>query len=429
MSKRYPWAKWTLPAVVDPPDRLCFTIPVPDDPLHIAAFRGALLALASATKWQDDDAHTAKAVALVWREIYDLVVACEPCQPNIESWDEDMTALCEALRFQNGKLQGLCCGVWTDITGQPAQGFAPGASGTSTPPAAGGCSDYAAAISGNGYYYTLFTVNTGDTIAITNARGATYNPVTGTWYCPDGSAFFAGACFASTQVAAGNPMPAVLTGKLIAKIGATFYDVNTGGTFVVPAGITNQPVQFQFNYASIASSSGDVTFNIHYCNNAAATWSHTLNLATVNGHFVGFPYATEVGSIYVPGSGWTANQTRSNDGSATRRYTVNTIQYDWTTSTQINSIQYNYNITFGGNAGGSARTVTIQKIVGGVSTNLVTAATAAGAGQSQQYLTPTAMNGLRIAQTIDDAGAGNVGGGSGLIYQVVVTGQGFDPWA
>jgi len=282
MSKKYPWAKWTLPEVIDPP-RVCYTIPVPDDPMHKAAFRGALLALASATKWQDDTDHTAKDVALVWREIYDLVVECEECATSItESWDEDLTSMCEALRWQNGKLQALCCGTWTDITGQPAQGFQAGAlgNGSGVPAPGGGCQTYNMQLNAQGIAFLPYQVNTGDTILIANARGASYNSANGNWYCPDGSQFVLGACTPYTTTNGSNPMPAVVSGRLIAKIGATFYDVQAGSPFTVPAGVTGQPVNFQVNYPTLSSSSGNLTFDVQVCNNATATWTHVYDFRT-----------------------------------------------------------------------------------------------------------------------------------------------------
>jgi len=76
MSRRNPPAKWTLPAVVNPGTRKCFTINVPDEPYHLAAFRGALLALGSAYNWADDVDHTAKDVALVWRGVIADMADC-----------------------------------------------------------------------------------------------------------------------------------------------------------------------------------------------------------------------------------------------------------------------------------------------------------------------------------------------------------------
>lgn len=79
MSKKNPPAKWVLPAVVDPPTRRCIQVPVPDEPQHIAAFWGALLTLSSAYKWADDPSHTAREVALVWRDIIDGISwGCDP---------------------------------------------------------------------------------------------------------------------------------------------------------------------------------------------------------------------------------------------------------------------------------------------------------------------------------------------------------------
>lgn len=71
MPRKNPPAKWVLPTVVDPPERKCIKIQVPDEQFHIAAFRGALLNLCAAYKWADDTAHTAREVALIWREIID----------------------------------------------------------------------------------------------------------------------------------------------------------------------------------------------------------------------------------------------------------------------------------------------------------------------------------------------------------------------
>lgn len=76
MSRRNPPAQYVLPSVVNPASRKCYTILVPDEPQHIAAFNGAILSLASAYNWADDPDHTAKDVALVWREVWEQMAAC-----------------------------------------------------------------------------------------------------------------------------------------------------------------------------------------------------------------------------------------------------------------------------------------------------------------------------------------------------------------
>jgi hypothetical protein len=64
MTRKNPPAQWVLPDVVNPPDSICITVPVPNDRKHIGAFYGALFNLTSARFWQDDLAHTAREVAL-----------------------------------------------------------------------------------------------------------------------------------------------------------------------------------------------------------------------------------------------------------------------------------------------------------------------------------------------------------------------------
>jgi hypothetical protein len=77
VRKGFPRLLYELPDVVNPEDHICFQIQVPNDKKHIAAFRGALWTLASALYWQDDEAHTAKEVAAVWREIWDNLESCD----------------------------------------------------------------------------------------------------------------------------------------------------------------------------------------------------------------------------------------------------------------------------------------------------------------------------------------------------------------
>lgn len=71
MNRKNALAKWTLPTIVHPETTKCIQIEIPDEPFYIAAFRGAMLHLQEAYKWADDEAHTAKQVALVWRDIID----------------------------------------------------------------------------------------------------------------------------------------------------------------------------------------------------------------------------------------------------------------------------------------------------------------------------------------------------------------------
>lgn len=302
------WNPYTIPDVIDPGNVRCVKVYIPDSLQWLQIFAAVMDTMCHWKNYELLGDTSAAQCAALMRSInqqYNTFERCDECPPStiIDELEYEMS-LCEQLRFQNGKLQGLCCGEWSDIDGQPAQGWMPGTIGTgTTPPSAGGCEDYNASISGSGYWYAPFVVSTGDTILISSAVGATYNPANGGWYCPDGSLFFAGGCLPSTLTAGGNPMPAILSGKLIAKIGATYYDVYNG-TFTVPAGISTQPIQFQFNYASIATSSGDVSFAVHFCNNATATFTHTFDFTVTDAGWVA--YVPIPGGVFTPGTGWVA---------------------------------------------------------------------------------------------------------------------------
>ncbi len=63
---------WILPAVIDPPETVCFQIAVPKDDMHIAAFLGALQELAYSYNWEWDGLKSGLAVARVWERQINL---------------------------------------------------------------------------------------------------------------------------------------------------------------------------------------------------------------------------------------------------------------------------------------------------------------------------------------------------------------------
>jgi hypothetical protein len=60
---------WVLPTVIDPPDRLCVQLHIPNDLYHIMAFWGALQELCYWFNWQRDDLKQGSAAANVWKEV------------------------------------------------------------------------------------------------------------------------------------------------------------------------------------------------------------------------------------------------------------------------------------------------------------------------------------------------------------------------
>lgn len=72
---------YQLPLEIDPSEKVCFQILVPNDLYHIAAFKGQIWELTRWFNWAKDEAHTALEVAEVWKQIYEQVRASEGCDP------------------------------------------------------------------------------------------------------------------------------------------------------------------------------------------------------------------------------------------------------------------------------------------------------------------------------------------------------------
>lgn len=60
--------KWLVPDVIDPAERVCVQIEIPNDTKHIAAFWGALEALSKAYNWEDSFVDGSQ-TAYVWRDV------------------------------------------------------------------------------------------------------------------------------------------------------------------------------------------------------------------------------------------------------------------------------------------------------------------------------------------------------------------------
>lgn len=305
-NRRNPPARWVLPTTVNPTDTVCFQIPVPNDPAYIAAFRGALLNLCSARQWQNDPAHTAVPVANVWKGVYDAVVSesCVASYPTpVEEMEIDMS-VCEQIRFNpaTGLFEGLCCGSWSAISGQPAGGFVGAQSGNGTlqPSPGGGCQIYHMTLNGREQAVLPTPVNTGDTVIISNLRGVWYDG-TGLWYCGNGGLFFAGVCGPTGNNGA-DPLPGSSHMALLTKVGGVFHNISDGAIYTIPAAVSNLLLIFQANDSTLTDDGGDISFDVTVCNNQAANFSHTFDFTVSAG---GWTVAnTNVINTWVAGVGW-----------------------------------------------------------------------------------------------------------------------------
>jgi hypothetical protein len=277
MARRNPSAKWVLPEVVDPPDRICFKVMVPNERFHIAAFRGALFMLSSAIYWSDDLAHTAKEVALVWREIWDNIVpGCDcPILP-VEGLEVE----------EEMSLHVDCdCNVTVDCCDGSKVQLATVAMLNSTPatnpppqPAPGDCSTVTDVLQANQKFLYFAGVGGGDVITMTDISGATNDGGTLNWYCPDGHYYGAGHCGTLGQhTDSGDPCPSLFHMQLIATDSlGNCYDATTN--FTINSGVPDGSLlTFQVNDSDLSNNSGSVAFTAKICKNALPQTFYYIN--------------------------------------------------------------------------------------------------------------------------------------------------------
>jgi len=273
MTRRNPPAKWVLPTVVNPPGRICYRIEVPDDPQYKAAFWGSLLDLASAYKWADDSAHTAKDVALIWREIIDNMRASDCAAPAIPREGIDIGGPDVELRLKptdNCIIQINCAGEWEDwydprscIGSSISQ---PVGSGGAIDP--GVCLEYDVTLNANDVWALPAGVDNGDIITISNVVGGWSDGVLANFKCPSGYPYVLGACVPTTRTLVGtDPVPSAYHMELVG-----IWD--TGGhaadnQVIVISGLSSpSPFYIQANDDPISDNFGSVTFHVKACSGA-----------------------------------------------------------------------------------------------------------------------------------------------------------------
>lgn len=416
-NRRNPRAQWVLPTEVNPTDTVCFKVDVPNEPMYIAAFRGALLNLCSAQQWQNDLAHTALLVASRWRDVYESVIKQSSCDDDcatvVAESDYEMS-ICEQLRFNpaTGHLQAFCCGAWTDISGQPAQGIGgPGQPGSGSPQPApnGGCVTYHAIMNAGDQWLAPAPVSAGDTVQVSNMQGA-WSDGAGLWYCLNGQVFFAGACTIPARDAL-DPIPGAGHMALLSKIAGTFTDVSGGGVFTVPGGVSNALLIFQPNDHNPAAAFGQVTFDVTVCNNQAGTFTHTWDFTAAPGAWV---HNGADNSIWAAGSGWSAGTHGTTTGvqlnlpHASR--TINTITITFTVTSPTATATWDVDVILPGSV-----TLASGVPVAGVNTR--------GNGGAP---VPTTSTEVLITAFSNHGTAG--AGGNVVMTKCVITGVGVDPF-
>lgn len=275
MPRRNPPAKWVLPEIVDPPERVCYTVAVPKERQHIAAFWGALLNLASAIHWADDDAHTAKDVALVWREIVDNVCA-------------------------DDSLEGDCCMPCSPVNVNFNESLAPGETRS-----------YRVVVEAAEFNILPIVLHANQSLTVSDFRGqwrdAFYHPefiCTSNWETPLGIVINAEGG-AVADLAGADIMPTLPHYKLIMRVNAcgvlSYHDLDDPMTFTVPESVpsegvfveflANQPLDMDNEIAALARGYGMVCFKAivsdpGLCTPVHINFSNTVGFTVIEGTIV-----------------------------------------------------------------------------------------------------------------------------------------------
>jgi len=300
-------ATWVLPAVVDPPDSLCFQVHVPNDRQHIAAFYGAIFNLVKPYNWQDDDARTAIAVGAVWGRIFDELMNQQCPIPSIKGIAglevEDFMPLridCDCNVFVT-----CCDGTEKQIlTSDQVKALLvqqPGV-GSIQPPPNGGCQEYTFSFAAGQKWLLPVGVYSGDTVEVLSSDGVSNDGTLTGWFCPDGGEFFAGINTGIKITESGDPLNTKAHMSLIVDINGTFHDLEAGAV-TVPGGIVAiQPV-IQLNDSALGDNSGNITGVVKVCNNQISTWHVHLDFAASNHSWLRQPQTHPTGK-WTPGLGW-----------------------------------------------------------------------------------------------------------------------------
>lgn len=301
---KYPYQSLTEPIPAPPDDQgeLCLRIDAKWRPYLLAILKQLLIE----RTWENDAYRATGEASILLHQIASAEFCIPDEQPGVSG--DDCMGCC--LRWNNGKLQILSCGEWTDVPGlqggnvqQPSQ---PG-EGSGGPPSPGECKDYRAVIPAHGSWLLPAVVNAGDTIHLFDFDGSTTEVGgIGRWNCQDGNLFFNGVCVPLTQYTDSTTIdPSLFTGQVIAKIAGVYYDALTPIT--VPSGISNEQVALMINYSPGGNYEGELVCQVELCNNAAGGYSHTFNFELSPGPWflTDLPGGLHLGE-WIAGVGWRA---------------------------------------------------------------------------------------------------------------------------
>lgn len=297
-------ARWVLPDVVNPAETVCFEVAVPNEPHHIAAFRGAMLTLSSAYGWADDPAHTAVAVANVWRGVIENMGVCGGVQTKIRAgegscelqWSYDDWITYDSFDMSvcvQSWIDSLVPGMISDaIAADLANGtLGPGGQpGPTNPPAAGQCKTYHVELHANDKWLVPSVLNTGDTVHVIDAYGGATDGAF-LWYCQNGKSYVLGTCGNNNPYQPTDPYQAGNHMQIIGAYNTTtpvYFDPLTS-LYTIPSGVSNEQAWIQLNDGPLADNQGVITFDVEICSHVASDpLCHHIDFRLTDGGFLSY---------------------------------------------------------------------------------------------------------------------------------------------
>ena len=194
------------------------------------------------------------------------------------------------------------------LTKDQVQQLVLGQPGSAPPVAPGGCADYQVRVHAGGAWLLPTLVNTGDVLTPTNLDGASTDvaPI-GRWNCPSGLQFVGGTCTGDEAFDPSAPRPDLPIGIPLLQVGSNYYDLRTPIT--IGSSVVNAPAAAILNYNTGGDYAGDVTFALNYCNNTVGTFTHTFDFTRGTEGWSLKPGYAELLGGWVPGQGWTCQDT------------------------------------------------------------------------------------------------------------------------
>jgi len=175
------------------------------------------------------------------------------------------------------------------------------------------CYPYKVKLNGNSRWLCPLSLQAGDSVQVSNARGGWYNgaayPV-GPWNCPDGLIYALGGCGGTPTIIGTNPVPDLGSMRLIGNCAAEttpYFDMyNT--TYVLSGSSTPSDFYLLPNDDVLSDNQGDITFDVLVCKGG---WIHTFDFTLASHDDLFIPHESR--AIWESGVGWKPNPAASSD--------------------------------------------------------------------------------------------------------------------